>query len=79
LAVARETVQGDLSWGRVAAVLSLLLFWLPLIGLVAAALAYGLNRRSAGWTYRVSQVSLLAAALVHAGLAVLFVIAAMCR
>jgi hypothetical protein len=44
--------QPDLSWTRVASILSLLLFWLPVIGLVAGAVAYGLNRRSATWAYR---------------------------
>jgi hypothetical protein len=68
------TPQGhrpDLSWGRVAAVLALLLFWLPVIGLVAGSVAYGLNRRSPTWTYRVSLFGLVLTGLVHATLAVL--------
>ena len=74
MAVAREMAQREVSWARVSAVLSVLLFWLPLIGLVAGALAYWLNRQSPNWTRRVSQVSLSASALVHAVLVVLFVI-----
>ena len=61
----------DLSWARVAAVLALLLFWLPVIGLVAGVVAYGLNRRSPTWTYRASLFGLVLAGLVHAALAVM--------
>jgi hypothetical protein len=74
LAIAREMAQREVSWARVSAVLSVLLFWLPLIGLVAGAIAFWLNRHSHVWTRRASQVSLTASALVHAALAVLFVI-----
>ena len=74
MAVAHEMAQRELSWARVAAVLSVLLFWLPLIGLVVGAVACWLNRHSASWTRRASQVSLTASALVHAVLGVLFVV-----
>jgi hypothetical protein len=65
----------ELSWARVAAVLALLLFWLPVIGLVAGVAAYGLNRRSPTWTYRASQVGLVLTGLVHAALAVMILLA----
>jgi hypothetical protein len=74
MAVAREMAQGEVSWARVFAVLSVLLFWLPLIGLLVGALAYWLNRQSPNWTHRASQVSLSASVFVHAVLVVLFVI-----
>ena len=61
----------DLSWGRVAAVLALLLFWLPVIGLVAGVVAYGLNRRSPTWTYHASLFGFVLAGLVHAALVVM--------
>ena len=64
----------DLSWGRVAAVLALLLFWLPVIGLVAGVVAYGLNRRSPTWTRRASLFGLVLTGLVHATLAVMIVL-----
>jgi hypothetical protein len=67
----------DLSWARVAAVLGLLLFWLPGIGLVAGVVAFWLNRRSPTWTYRASQIGLLLTGFVHAAIAVAFVRAAM--
>ncbi len=74
LAVAREMVKRELSWGRVFAVLAVLLFWLPLFGLVVSGLAWWLNRRSQSWTRWASQVSLTVSALEHTALAVLFVI-----
>jgi hypothetical protein len=74
LAVAREMAQREMSWARVSAVMAVLLFWLPLIGVVAGTIAFWLNRHAASWTRRASQVSLTASALVHAVLAVLFVI-----
>jgi hypothetical protein len=64
----------DLSWARVAAILSLLLFWLPVIGLLVGFLAWWLNRHSPSWTYRASQFGLLMAGLVHAGIAIVWVI-----
>jgi hypothetical protein len=67
--------QQDLSWARVAAILALLLFWLPVLGLVAGGLAFWLNRRSPTWTYRAGQLGLLLAGLVHAGIAVLVLVA----
>ena len=75
--MSKTMAEREVSWGRVSAVLSVLLFWLPLIGLVAGALAYWLNRQAAGWTRRASQVSLTASVLVHVVLLVLFVIEAM--
>jgi beta-lactamase regulating signal transducer with metallopeptidase domain len=74
MAVAREMAQRELSWARVLSVLSVLLFWLPVIGLVVGALAFWLNRESGRWTRRASQVGLTASVLVHAALGVLFVI-----
>jgi hypothetical protein len=73
MVVAREMARREVSWARVSAVLSVLLFWLPLVGLAAAALACRQNRGTGGWTRRVSQASLTASALVHAALVVLFV------
>jgi hypothetical protein len=66
-----------MSWARVAAVLGLLLFWLPVIGLVAGIVAFLLNRRSPTWTYRAGQLGLLLAGLVHAAIAIVIVIASM--
>jgi hypothetical protein len=70
-----QAYQPDLSWARVAVILALLLFWLPVIGLVAGILAFWLNRRSQTWTYRGGQFALLLTGLVHAGIAVLFLFA----
>jgi hypothetical protein len=67
-------VHPDVAWGRILAPFALLLFWLPLFGLVLAALAYLANRRGAGWTLRVSQVSFALAALLHAALAVVYLV-----
>ena len=53
------TAQGhppDLSWARVATIMALLLFWLPVIGLLAGIVAFWLNRRSPTWTYRAGQL-----------------------
>lgn len=72
-----QMYRPDLSWARVAAILGLLLFWLPVIGLVAGVVAFWLNRRSPTWTYRAGQVSLLLTGFVHAAIAVAFVRAAM--
>jgi hypothetical protein len=44
--------RADLSWARVAAILGLLLFWLPVIGLLVGVAAFWLNRRSPTWSYR---------------------------
>src|SRR5262249_59387603 len=66
-----EVYGPGLSWARVAAVLALLLFWLPVIGLVAGVVAYGLNRCSPTWTYRASLFGFVLAGLVHAALAVM--------
>src|SRR5262245_12490761 len=71
------THQADLSWARVAAILALLLFWIPVIGLVAGVVAYWLNRHSSTWSYRAGQLGLLLAGLVHAGIAVVFMIEVM--
>jgi hypothetical protein len=67
----RQVDRADLSWARVAAVLALLLFWLPVIGLVAGVVAYGLNRCSPTWTYRASLFGFVLAGLVHVALAVM--------
>jgi hypothetical protein len=68
----QRLVQPDVAWGRILAAFALLLFWLPLFGLVLAALAYLANRRGAGWTLRVSQVCLALSALLHASLGVVY-------
>ena len=75
MAEAGEAYPPELSWARVAAVLALLLFWLPVIGLVAGVVAYGLNRRSRTWTYLASQFGLALTGLVHTVLAVMIVLA----
>jgi hypothetical protein len=67
----------DLSWARVAALLAVLLFWLPVIGLVAGVVAFWLNRRSPTWTYRASQLGLFLTGLVHGGIAVALLMAVM--
>jgi hypothetical protein len=72
-----QLARPDLSWARVAAILALLLFWLPVIGLLAGVVAYWLNRRSRTWTYHASRFGLILAGLVHAGIAVVVVIAVM--
>jgi hypothetical protein len=59
--------------GRVTALLSLLLFWLPLIGLLIGFLACRWNRPARRWLYRASQVALAASLLIHAALVGLFV------
>jgi hypothetical protein len=70
----QRLVQPDVAWGRILAAFAMLLFWLPLLGLVLAALAYLVNRRGAGWTLRVSQVSLVLSALLHAALGVVYLV-----
>jgi hypothetical protein len=70
----QRLVQPDVAWGRILAAFALLLFWLPLFGLVLAALAYLANRRGAGWTLRVSQVCLALSALLHATLGVVYLV-----
>ena len=74
LAIAREMAQREVSWPRVSAVLAVLLFWLPLVGLVASGLAFWLNRRSESWTRWAGQASLTVSTLMHTVLLVLFVI-----
>jgi hypothetical protein len=69
-----QAYRADLSWARVAAVLALLLFWLPGLGLVAGVVAYVLNRRSPTWTYRASLFGFVLTGLVHATLAVMIVL-----
>jgi hypothetical protein len=64
----------EVSWARVWAVLALLLFWLPLFGLAAGALAYWLNRRSQSWIRRAGQISFVATLIVHAGLSAVFIV-----
>jgi hypothetical protein len=70
----QRLVQPDVAWGRILAGFALLLFWLPLFGLVLAALAYLANRRGAGWVLRVSQVSLALSTLLHAALGVVYLV-----
>jgi hypothetical protein len=69
MAAAREVAQRDLSLGRVLAILAVLVFWLPVIGLVFAVLAYLVNRHSPTWTYRASKISLIMSGLVHTAIA----------
>src|SRR5262245_45108821 len=52
VAVAREMAQREVSWARVSAVLAVLLFWLPLIGVVAGTMAFWLNGHAGGGTRR---------------------------
>jgi len=66
----QRQLQPDIAWDRILAAFALLLVWLPLFGLVFAALAYLANRRGAGWTLRVSQICLALSALLHATLGV---------
>jgi tetratricopeptide (TPR) repeat protein len=72
-----KTLGQELSLGRVAAVLALVLFWLPLVGLFVSAVAFWANRRTGGWRYWISLISLAASALVHALLIGAYVKAAM--
>jgi hypothetical protein len=65
---ASELVEPELSSARVAAVLSLLLVWLPVIGLIAGGIAYWVNRRSRGWRRRVSQACFFVSASLHVAL-----------
>lgn len=74
MVVAREVAEQEVSWRRVLAVVSLLVFWMPLFGLAVGGLAYWLNRRSQTWTCRASQVSLVASGLVHVALVVLVIV-----
>jgi hypothetical protein len=67
----------ELSWGRVTAVLAVLLCWLPVLGLLSALLAWVVNRRSQGWTLRASQISAVVAALIHAALLGLVIVSAL--
>jgi hypothetical protein len=74
MVVAREMAEREVSWKRVLAVVSLLVFWMPLFGLAIGGLAYWLNRRSPTWTCRASQVSLVASGLIHVVLAGLVIV-----
>jgi hypothetical protein len=76
IAVGPPIAEPDLSWARVALILAVLLFWLPVIGLVTGTLAWWGNRRATGWRHRLSQVAFAATALLHLALAVVIVIAA---
>jgi hypothetical protein len=73
MVIAREMSQRELSWARVSAVLSVLLFWVPVIGLIAGFIGYWVNRQSGVWTRRVTQATFAASALGHALLLGLFV------
>jgi hypothetical protein len=66
--------EPDLSWARVWAMVSLLLFWLPVVGLLFAVLAYWLNRRSLTWTSWGSKIALIAAVLVNLGLVLMVMV-----
>ncbi|MFO0881615.1 MAG: hypothetical protein U0840_30325 [Gemmataceae bacterium] len=67
-------VREDASFFRIMAVVALLTFWLPLLGLLITLLAWYLNRGIEGWTARVSRVTLWISLLIHGGLAFLFVV-----
>jgi hypothetical protein len=78
-------VAGDVGdqgtfFGRFVALLSALMFWLPLVGLLLSGWAAYLNRRrSAGWPWVVSRVALALAALVSVAIAVLMLLAGLRR
>lgn len=68
-------VREDVSWTRVLALVALVTFWMPLLGLLTTLGAWFVNREVTGWTATVSRVTLWIAALLHGTLAVLFVAA----
>lgn len=61
----------EIAWGGIVAGFAVLLFWLPVIGLVFAGLACWANRHSSRWPRRASQISLALTLLVHAVLGLL--------
>jgi hypothetical protein len=74
VAADREAAQQEVSWGRVFAILAVLCCWLPVIGLVFALAAFGLNRRVGGWLRTASLLALVVALLVHAAWLVLYIV-----
>jgi hypothetical protein len=65
MALARERAAEELSISRVLAVLAMLLFWLPILGLVVSGLAYLANRRSNDWLLPASRWSFIGSVVVH--------------
>jgi hypothetical protein len=55
---ARQAAANDLSWGRVLAVLAVLLCCMPVLGLLFTLPAYLVNRKAADWRRRASAVAL---------------------
>jgi len=53
-------IIGPTPWQRRMAVLAVLLFWLPFLGIVISVLAYALNSRDKGWRLPVSLMAALA-------------------
>jgi hypothetical protein len=70
----QDAKQRELSWPRVNAILAILTWWVPLLGLFVAAVAWLCNRRSPSWTRSASKITLIAALLVNGGLMVLAVL-----
>jgi hypothetical protein len=74
MAADREAAAGEVSWGRVFAIVSLLVFWAPLLGVAFSVVAYLVNRRSPTWTRRASQGCLIASVMIHLALVALVVV-----
>jgi hypothetical protein len=72
--VAERAAAEEVSWGRVWAVIAVLLCWLPVIGLAFVLLAYLMNRKSADWKWTASIFALAVSGLVHLALVVLLVV-----
>jgi hypothetical protein len=60
--------------GRFLALLSLLLFYFPILGLILSLVAVFMNRGTQGWSLAVSYVCLILASLINITFLVLFVI-----
>lgn len=74
--VAERAAAGEVSWGRVWAVVAVLFCWAPLVGLPFALLAWFTNRKSPGWKRTASIVALVVSGVVHLAIAVLLVVEA---
>ena len=72
--VLQQAAPAESRGARVTALLAMLLFWLPLVGLVTGFVACRWNRPTGRWRYRACQVSLAAAVLVHAAIVALVVL-----
>ena len=71
---ARRMADNELSWGRVSAIIALLLCWIPLLGLPFALVAYLLNRKSGDWRRAASIAALAINVLTHVALVVLIAV-----